>query len=131
MGTELHLSAAEMPHSLPAVVQGRRVRLDGRTKICQRAKRLRAHYFALLEHAGRDVRSVELVAAVDRACELQAIAEHLRADAMKGRAVFDDLVRIERIAHGALRALRLPSGASKPTLTLAAYLSSRTEETSE
>jgi hypothetical protein len=44
--------------------------------------------------AGRDVQSVELIAAVDRAAELQAISEHLRADALRGRAVFDDLGRL-------------------------------------
>jgi len=114
MGIEPRQNAAEIPHRLPGVVRGRRVRLDRRTKLAQRATRLRAHYLALLEQAGRDVQSVELIAAVDRACELQAISEHLRADALRGRAVFDDLVRIERVAASALRALRLPNASSKP-----------------
>jgi hypothetical protein len=118
MGAEPRQNTAEIPRGLPPVVRGRRVRLDRRTKICQRAVRLRAHYFALLEQAGRDVQSVELIAALDRAAELQAIAEHLRADALRGRAVFDDLVRIERVAASALRALRLPNAASKPMPTL-------------
>jgi hypothetical protein len=41
---------------------------------------------------------------------------------MKGRAVYDDLVRVERIAAAALRALHLPAAASKPAPTLADYL---------
>ena len=90
-------------------------------KFAQRATRLRAHYFTLLEQAGRDVQAVELIAAVDRACELQAISEHLRADALRGRAVFDDLVRIERVAVSALRALHLPAPA-KPTPTFGSLL---------
>jgi hypothetical protein len=51
----------------------------------------RAHYFAVLEQAGRYVQAVELIAAIDRACELQALAKHLRGAALRGRAV-DDLV---------------------------------------
>jgi len=119
MGAEPRQNAAEIPRGLPGVVRGRRVRLDRRTKIAQRAVRLRAHYFTLLEQAGRDVQSVELIAAVDRAAELQAISEHLRADALRGRAVFDDLVRVERVAASALRALRLPTAASKQAPSLA------------
>src|SRR6516165_5662563 len=115
MGAELRQNTAEIPRGLPPVVRGRRVRLDRRTRIAQRATRLRAHYFALLEQTGRDVQSVELIAALDRAAELQAIAEHLRADALRGRAVFDDLVRVERVAASALRALRLPTSANKQT----------------
>src|SRR3974390_3472599 len=113
MGAELRQNAAEISPGLPPVVRGRRVRLDRRTKIAQRAVRLRAHYFALLEQAGRDMQSIELIAALDRACELQAISEHLRAAALKGRAVFDDLVRVERVTASALRALRLPNAPSK------------------
>jgi hypothetical protein len=131
MGAELRQNTAEIPRGLPPVVRGRRVRLDRRTKIGQRATRLRAHYFALLEQAGRDVQSVELIAALDRAAELQAISEHLRADALRGRAVFDDLVRIERVAASALRALRLPSASSAPPPTLAEYLRAKHSEGAE
>ena len=68
------------------------------------------------------MQSIELIAALDRACELQAISEHLRAAALKGRAVFDDLVRVERVTASALRALRLPNAPSKQAPTLAEYL---------
>jgi hypothetical protein len=131
MGAEPRQSTADILRSLPGVIRGRRVRLDRRTRIAQRATRLRAHYFALLEQTGRDVQSVELIAALDRAAELQAIAEHLRADALRGRAVFDDLVRVERVAASALRALRLPTSANKQTLTLAEYLACNRTEAAE
>jgi hypothetical protein len=110
------------PTVMPQDVRGRRVRLDRRTKIAQRATRLRATYFAILEQAGRDMGSVELITALDRAAELQAIAESLRAAALRGRAVFDDLVRLERVSAQALRALRLPSAADKQGPSLSDYL---------
>src|SRR5262249_23579633 len=97
----------------------RRRRLDQRTRAGRRARELREHYAAVLAVAGRDVKSVELTAAIGRASELQAISEQVRADALRGLPISpDDLVRIERLSAHALRALRLPSAASKPRPTL-------------
>jgi hypothetical protein len=48
-----------------------------------------------------------------------ALAEELRGAALRGRGTgADDLVRVERLSAYAVRALRLPSMASKPTPTL-------------
>jgi hypothetical protein len=97
----------------------RHTRLDTRTRAGRRARELREYYAAVLAADGRDVSAVELISAILRAAELQAISEHLRADALRGRPVSpDDLVRLERLSAQALRALRLPSGPSKPPLTL-------------
>jgi hypothetical protein len=97
----------------------RRTRLDQRTRAGRRARELREHYTAALQQAGRDVSSVELISAISRASELQAISEELRASAMRGVPTSpDDLVRLDRLANLALRALRLPSASSKQTPTL-------------
>jgi len=98
-------------------------RVDNRFRTPRRAKALRERYTAMLVAAGRDVRSVELIAAISRAAELQAISEQLRADALRGLPVSaDDLVRIERLSAAALRALHLPAAASKQAPSLADYL---------
>jgi hypothetical protein len=100
----------------------RRRRLDQRTRAGRRAKELREHYAAVLSE--REM-TVELVAAISRAAELQAISEQLRANAVRGLPVSpDDLVRIERLSAAALRALHLPTSANKQTPTLAEYLAS-------
>jgi hypothetical protein len=103
----------------------RRTRLDTRTRAGRRARELREHYTAVLAAAGRDVESVELIAAIGRASELQAISEQLRADALRGLPTSpDDLVRLERLAAGALRALHLPTAVSKQAPSLSDYLAS-------
>jgi hypothetical protein len=90
----------------------RRTRLDTRTRAGRRARELREHYTAAL--SGRE-QTIELVAAISRAAELQAISEQLRADALRGLPTSpDDLVRIERLSAHALRALHLPTGSVKP-----------------
>jgi hypothetical protein len=107
----------------------RRTRLDHRTRAGRRAKELREHYTAAL---GERELTVELLAAISRAAELQAISEQLRADAVRGLPVSpDDLVRIERLTSSALRALCLPRAASKPTPTLAEYLAAKHAEGAE
>jgi hypothetical protein len=63
--------------------------------------------------------TIELIAAINRAAELQAISEQLRADALRGLPTSpDDLVRLERLSAHALRALHLPTASSKQTPTL-------------
>jgi hypothetical protein len=75
------------------------------------------------------VTSVDLIAAVGRAAELVAISEQLRADVLRGLPVSaDDIVRVERVAASALRALHLPSASSKPAPTLADYLKQQAAE---
>jgi hypothetical protein len=89
--------------------------LDQRTRAGRRARELREYYAAVLTAAGRDVSLIELAGAISRAAELQAISEQLRADALRGLPTSpDDLVRIERLSAHALRALRLPTGLTKP-----------------
>jgi hypothetical protein len=58
--------------------------------------------------------------------ELIALGEELRGAALRGRGIgADDMVRVERLSALALRALHLPSAASKQTLpSLAEYLAS-------
>jgi hypothetical protein len=68
--------------------------------------------------AGREL-SVELVAAIDKAAELVALTEDMRALALRGVEVnADDLVRMQRLADASVRRLNLPSAASKPMPTL-------------
>ena len=63
---------------------------------------------ARLIAAGRDMSSIELIAAVAKAAELGTIGEQMRADMLRGRPVSpDDLVRIERLSAATLRALHL------------------------
>jgi hypothetical protein len=108
-------------------------RLDLRTRAGKRSRQLREYYTDTLIKAGREL-SVELLVAINRAAELVALAEELRGAALRGRgAGADDLVRVERLSGVALRALRLPSAASTPPPTLAAYLASNrtTDEAAE
>jgi len=123
MRTEPRHDTGEIPRGLLQVDRyrgARRRRLDQRTRAGRRAKELREHYTAMLAAAGRDVTSVELVATISRAAELQAISEQLRAAALRGLPTSpDDLVRIERLSAHALRALHLPPpAASKQAPTL-------------
>jgi hypothetical protein len=123
MGVEPRRDTGETPRGLLQVDRFRGVRrrrLDQRTRAGRRARELREYYATVLTASGRDVQSVELAGAISRAAELQAISEQLRADALRGLPTSpDDLVRIERLSTHALRALHLPSAASKPTPTLA------------
>jgi hypothetical protein len=118
MDAEPHQSTDGMQRGLLQVDRHRgvrRTRLDQRTRAGRRARELREHYAAVLTTAGRDVSLIELAGAISRAAELQAISEQLRADALRGLPTSpDDLVRIERLSAHALRALRLPTGSTKP-----------------
>jgi hypothetical protein len=55
---------------------------------------------------------------VDRAAQLTAIAELARGDFMRdGKGTLDDIVRLERKADQAVRALRLVDGPPKPAIS--------------
>jgi hypothetical protein len=94
-------------------------RIDNRTRIARRAKALREYFTSALTAAGREM-TVELVAAVGKAAELTSISEDMRARMLRGAAdvCADDLVRVERLSGVALRALHLPSAASKQAPSL-------------
>src|SRR5262245_42323603 len=75
-------------------------RIDSRTRAARRAKALREHFTMALAAAGRDLSSLELVAAIDRAAELVSISEDMRARMLRGATdvCADDLVRVERLS---------------------------------
>jgi hypothetical protein len=62
-----------------------------------------------------------MTVAIERAAQLQALAEEARARALRGdpKVTLDDVVRLNRLAEHAVRALRLDRHhmAQAPTLT--------------
>ena len=60
-------------------------------------------------------------AAVRKAAELAALAEHARAARLKGdiSVTLDDVVRLDRLAEQSVRRLGLPSAAGKPVAPVA------------
>jgi hypothetical protein len=73
-----------------------RYRFDRRTRTARRAKELAESY---CDRLGDDASDPLLSAAIVRAAEPRAVAEHLRARAMQGAPVSaDDVVRMERLA---------------------------------
>jgi hypothetical protein len=103
--------------------------LDLRTRAGKRSRQLREYLTDLLLKAGREM-TPDLVLAVNRAAELAALGEELRGAALRGRGVgADDVVRVERLSAAALRALHLPSAASKePSISLAEYLQQQQQQ---
>jgi hypothetical protein len=89
--------------------RSRRKPFDGRTRAGYRARRLQAHYTAVLTAAGREI-TVELAALVSKAAELSSIAEGMRARMLRGEDISaDDIVRVQRLADLSVRRLGLPS----------------------
>jgi hypothetical protein len=67
------------------------------------------HFTAAVVASGREV-TVELAVAIGKAAELVALAEDMRARALRGVDVnADDLVRMQRLADASVRRLNLPS----------------------
>lgn len=97
-------------------------RLDGRTRIARRARKL---LVAFAKAVGK-YDDLVIAHAVTDAAELCAIAEDARARFMRGEDVsLDDLVRIERAAALAVKRLNLkPSDAPKAP-DLDSYLESK------
>jgi hypothetical protein len=69
-----------------------------------------------------------LLSAIDRAAQLQALAEQAAARALRAdpKVSLDDLVRLQRLADISVRRLRLDQRQTKPQPTLADYLVSAT-----
>jgi len=110
-----------------------RVSIDKRYAIGRRYKQLAALY---CERVGLDVeRDPVLLAAVEKAAQLTALAEAAAARALRAdpKVTLDDVVRLTRLADLAVRRLNLPSAASKPPPSLAEYLVSNrtTDEATE
>jgi hypothetical protein len=85
---------------------------------------LTRHFTEVLAADGRDLTSVELVAAISRASELSALVEDMRARMLRGAADvhFDDLVRMQRLADTSVRRLALPNGAQQAAPSLGSLL---------
>jgi hypothetical protein len=99
-------------------------RVDGRRPTARRARKLAAAYAAQI---GGQLSPAQH-AAVLRAAELVALAEHCRARRLSSDPAvsFDDVVRTDSAARRALRDLGLKSpGAAKPGPNLAEYLRSK------
>src|SRR5262245_37033253 len=94
------------------VLGGRIGKLDGRSQAARRTKRLVAEYLAAL--GDREAAGAAMLATVKRAAELVTVAELTRIRAMRGDAVLDDLVRIERLAELAVRRLGLDRRKREP-----------------
>ena len=128
MGVELRQNVNEYRADYRKLMGGGRrspVRIDYRKRVGKRARELSQHFTAAISASGREL-SVELVVAIDKASELVALAEDLRARMLRAEpgANADDLVRLQRLADASVRRLNLPTSANKQTPTLAEYLAS-------
>jgi|1186.fasta_scaffold02837_2 hypothetical protein len=103
-----------------------RVTVDKRFAVGRRVKELTLRF---RERAGSEVdQDPLLLAAVERAARLTALAEQASARALSGdeRVTLDDVVRLNRLSESAVRALRLDRRDTKQTTpTLSAYLAAR------
>jgi hypothetical protein len=103
-----------------------RHRLDRRVRPARNVLKLIELYSARL---GKDASDPLLQAAIVRAAELRAVAEDLRSQVLRGESVSaDDLVRCERLAAAAERALHLDRRQRDTTPTLQDYLASKVTE---
>lgn len=71
-----------------------------------------------------------LLAAVERAARLTALAEQASARALSGdeRVAYDDVVRLSRLADHAVRRLHLDQHNAKQQPSLSSYLAARGEQ---
>jgi hypothetical protein len=101
------------------------VRIDKRFAIGRRIKELTLTF---RERLGLDADADPLlVAAVERAAQLQALAEQAAARALRAdpKVAYDDVVRLSRLADHAVRRLHLDRHNTKQAPTLSAYLAAR------
>jgi hypothetical protein len=105
-------------------------RVDRRTALGKRIAELRDIYIAALN--GLDAISPVKRLRVDEAAQLKALAELARGDFMRdGKGNLDDIIRVERKASAAERALGIVEKPDKPAApTLAEYLASTREDAS-
>jgi hypothetical protein len=103
---------------------GRRspVRIDHRRRVPKRARELSQVFTEVVVASSREL-GVELIVAIDKAAELTALAEDLRARMLRAdpAANADDVVRLQRLADASVRRLNLSSAAKKQP-SLADYL---------
>lgn len=106
----------------------RRKRPDGRRHIVRRCRELAAMFRAKLGAVADDA---EVARAVQRAAELTALSEDLRQRVLRREPVApDDLVRCERLAQSAVRALRLPARTEPKVPGVDEFLRARAAEQS-
>jgi hypothetical protein len=95
--------------------------VDKRTTLGKRIAELKALYIDAL--GGADALSPMMRLKVDEAAQLKALAERARGDYLRdGTGSLDDVVRIERKASAAERALRIVDKVRDTTPSLAEYL---------
>ena len=104
-------------------------KIDGRFVLGKRITQLVALYRERLNATGPDADPV-LLAAIERAARLTALAEDASARAVRGdpNIALDDVVRISRTADLAVRRLHLDCPKSKPSVDLSAYIAARGEQ---
>lgn len=97
---------------------------DKRTGAGRRAHVLANHFRQRLGAVADDP---VVSAAIERAAQLQALAEAARARALRAdpKVTLDDVVRLNRLAEFAVRSLRLDRNNATRQPTLADYLRSR------
>jgi hypothetical protein len=102
--------------------QGKRapVLIDKRLAIGRRIKQLAGEFRVRL---GLDAEDPLLLTAIERAAQLQALAEQAAARALRGdpKVAYDDVVRLSRLADHAMRRLNLDRHKTRPP-TLPEYL---------
>lgn len=101
---------------------------DGRTWVVRRARELATLYAARLGEIASDA---SMTVAIGKAAELTAIAETMRAHALRGDPAVlpDDLVRVQRLADQAVKQLGIKPGPAKPKgPSLSEYLESKAAE---
>jgi hypothetical protein len=101
------------------------VAIDKRYVVGRRYKQLVAIF---RERLGLDDNpDLLLLAAIERAAQLQALAEQAAARALRGDVsiAYDDVVRLSRLAEHAVRKLHLDRHNTKQAPTLADYLVAR------
>jgi hypothetical protein len=101
------------------------VQIDKRYAIGRRVKQLVATFRERLGLEGNP--DLLLLAAIERAAQLQALAEQAAARALRGDAqvAYDDVVRLSRLAEHAVRKLHLDRHNTKQAPTLSDYLAAR------
>jgi hypothetical protein len=122
---------ARVGASAPKRVRRRTLtKVDRRGRLGRRIAELAAIYTAAL---GADELSPMRRLRVAEAAELKAVAELARGDYMRGdaRGSLDDIVRLERRAEQAVKALGIIDAAKPKPPTLAEYLATKRNETAE
>jgi hypothetical protein len=117
--------ALEMPAESASVARNKRrarVWIDKRSALGRRVTQLTATFRARI---GLDANPDPLLlAAIERAAQLQALAEAARARALRAdpKVTLDDVVRLNRLAEHAVRSLRLDRHNTKQAPSLGALL---------